>query len=122
MANHGYRFFTAIGSNGDEFLVIRGKTVTDFLPIPPKSAGVDDISDRTRRAEDAARKLEATFLAEMLKAAGLGEQDSSFSGGAGEDQFASFHRQAVAERIAAAGGLGLAEHFLRSMMEAGNET
>lgn len=69
------------------------------------------------KAMDAAVKLEATFIAEMLKAAGFGEQENSFSGGHGEDQFASFHRMAIAEKIAANQGIGLAEHFLRSMME-----
>ncbi|RKT32376.1 rod binding protein [Roseovarius halotolerans] len=68
-------------------------------------------------ARDAAERLEATFLAEMLKSAGFGEQSNSFSGGAGEDQFASFHRQAIAERMAASGGIGLAEAFYRAMTE-----
>nr|WP_294620252.1 rod-binding protein [uncultured Roseovarius sp.] len=72
-------------------------------------------------AREAAQKLEATFLAEMLKGAGFGQQENSFSGGTGEDQFASFHRQAVADEIAKSGGIGLAEHFLKSMMEARNE-
>ncbi|MEM7321148.1 MAG: chemotaxis protein chel, partial [Pseudomonadota bacterium] len=35
---------------------------------------------------EAAEKLDATFLAEMLKAAGFGEQENSFSGGTGEAQ------------------------------------
>ena len=69
------------------------------------------------KAHDAAVQLEASFLAEMLKAAGFGTQENSFSGGNGEDQFASFHRQAIAEKIAASGGIGLAEHFLHSMMD-----
>ncbi|MEQ8291968.1 MAG: rod-binding protein [Roseovarius sp.] len=66
--------------------------------------------------------LEASFLSEMLKAAGFGEQVNSFSGGAGEDQFASFHREAMAERMVRAGGIGLAEHFFTAMMEAKDGT
>ena len=80
------------------------------------------LPDRAERAREASLKLEASFLAEMLKSAGLGEQISQFSGGSGEDQFASFHRQDIAERIAGAGGIGLAEHFYRAIMEAQDDT
>lgn len=86
-------------------------------PIHARLGPASETDVRLARARQAAQKLEATFLAEMLKAAGLGEQTTGFSGGAGEDQFASFHRQAIAERIAESGGIGLAQHFLRSMME-----
>jgi len=95
--------------------------VTDPLPIftSHRTHSMTRATEPTEyaKAKAAAEKLEATFLAEMLKAAGFGEQENSFSGGAGEDQFASFHRQAIAEKIAARGGIGLAEHFLKSMLE-----
>ncbi len=68
-------------------------------------------------ARQAAEKLEATFLAEMLKSAGVGAQDNTFSGSAGEDQFASFQRMAMAEQMVKKGGIGLAEAFYKSMME-----
>ena len=96
--------------------------MTDFLPLPSRPTPGETMIGRAERARAAAENLEATFLAEMLKSAGFGEQENTFSGGAGEDQFASFHRQAIAEKIAAAGGIGLAEHFFRSMMEARNDT
>lgn len=90
--------------------------MTEFLPINSNArSGLSNFEGAA--VQRAAIKLEATFLAEMLKAAGFGAQENSFSGGNGEDQFASFHRQAIADRIAAAGGIGLAEHFLKSMME-----
>lgn len=73
-------------------------------------------------ARQAAEKLEATFLAEMLKASGFGSQENSLSGGVGEDQFASFYRQAIADKMAAAGGIGLAEHILRHMTEMRDDT
>lgn len=69
----------------------------------------------------AAEQLEAGFLAEMLKSAGLGNTSQSFGGGAGEDQFASFLRQAQAERMVAAGGIGLAENLYRALKERQNE-
>jgi len=101
--------------------------VTEFLPLQslgqtkggPKALQnrFDPEDPKLASARQAAPKLEATFLAEMLKAAGFGEQENSFSGNPGEDQFASFHRQAIADKIAAAGGIGLSEHFLKSMLE-----
>lgn len=101
--------------------------MTDFLPLAarrpaaPATAAGQPEDPKAGRARQAAVKLEASFLAEMLKAAGFGEQVNEFSGGTGEDQFASFYRMAVAERIAETGGLGLAEHFFRAMMERGND-
>lgn len=65
----------------------------------------------------AARDLEASFLALMLKDAGVGNAPSGFGGGIGEEQFASFLREAYAAKISEAGGLGLAEslyHALRA--------
>lgn len=63
----------------------------------------------------ASEKLEAAFLAEMLKAAKFGETPSAFGGGVGEDQFASFMTNAQAEAMVAAGGIGLAERIFESM-------
>lgn len=67
---------------------------------------------------DMALKLEASFLAEMLKHAGVGENRSALGGGAGEEQFASFLRQAHAKEIAKSGGIGLAEQLFNAMKEA----
>lgn len=69
------------------------------------------------RIKDAAVELEATFLAEMLKSAGLGKTSQFFGGGAGEDQFASFLVQHQARQLAQAGGVGLSEILITSMME-----
>ncbi|MGR3461390.1 MAG: rod-binding protein [Roseovarius sp.] len=71
--------------------------------------------DTARRA--AAEALEASFLAEMLKATGLGEQDNNFSGSTGESQFASFHREAIAREIVNKGGIGLADMIEAAMKE-----
>ncbi len=85
------------------------------IPLPAAAA-------HTSRALDAAQKLEASFLAEMLKSTGLGEQENSLSGGHGEDHFASFHRQAIADQMVKSGGIGLTETFYRAIMEAQNDT
>ena len=75
-------------------------------------------SEPTSPVREAALKLEASFLAEMLKAAGVGDPPAGFSGGAGEDHFASFQRTALAEKLTQSGGIGLARAFEAALMEA----
>lgn len=88
-----------------------------MTPIPilpaavPPPAGIAQSS----AMKEAATQLEATFLAEMLKSAGLGSQSGSFGGGIGEEQFSSFLLQAQAEELARAGGIGLAESLFNAM-------
>lgn len=65
----------------------------------------------------AAVQLEATFLTELLKSAGVGESRDSFGGGVGEDQFGSFLRQQHAEALAEAGGIGLAESIFNALKD-----
>jgi Rod binding domain-containing protein len=67
----------------------------------------------------AAQEMEATFLAEMLKSAGVGKTPSEFGGGAGEDQFGSFLRLEQARAMARAGGIGLGEAIFNAMKERG---
>ncbi|MCK8463350.1 rod-binding protein [Aliiroseovarius sp. S1339] len=69
------------------------------------------------RLMDVARKLEASFLSEMLKSAGVGKTPDSFGGGAGEDQFSSFLRQAQADEMVKAGGIGLAQSLFEALKE-----
>jgi Rod binding domain-containing protein len=69
---------------------------------------------------EAAQKLEATFLAEMLKSSGLGQASESFGGGAGEDQFASFLVQEQAMQMVRAGGIGLSESIYETLKERQN--
>lgn len=80
-------------------------------PIPALPAGLEN--DAAMR--EAAIKLEATFLSEMLKAAGFQPGGGDFGGGSGEDQFTSFLRDAQAQKLAEAGGIGLAEALFNAM-------
>lgn len=75
----------------------------------------EGISQRDTSLREAAQKLEANFLAEILKAAGVGEQTEGWGGGVGEDQFASFLRQAHADEMTKAGGIGLAESLFQAL-------
>ncbi|MEM1074320.1 MAG: rod-binding protein [Pseudomonadota bacterium] len=78
------------------------------LPQPGRTA-----SDLRAAAEN----LEASFLAEMLKAAGLGQSRTSFGGGAGEDQFASLLVEEQARLMVKAGGIGLAQSIFNVLKE-----
>ena len=84
-----------------------------ITPVQPTAASPRDMALR-----EAAQKLEATFLAEMLKAAGLGKtREGLGSGGAGEDRFASFLVQEQAMAMVRAGGIGLTERLFESLKE-----
>ncbi|MDA7964566.1 rod-binding protein [Ruegeria sp.] len=75
------------------------------------------LSSADTQLKAAAVELEATFLAEMLKSAGLGKARNSFGGGAGEDQFASILVQHQARQLAQSGGIGLSETLFTAMTE-----
>jgi Rod binding domain-containing protein len=70
---------------------------------------------------EVAQALEAQFLSEMLKSAGVGQTPSEFGGGSGEDQFGSFLRDEQAKQLTQAGGIGLAQSLFDAMMEASHE-
>lgn len=83
--------------------------IPDF---PLAQATTPEISPQRRSAE----AFEAAFLAEMLKAAGIGRAPESMSGGAGEEHFASFFADAHARALVARGGIGLANHIERAIL------
>lgn len=87
-------------------------------PMPTQTGVAGPSPDAGLR--EAAEQLEASFLSEMLKAAGLGKTIDGFGGGAGEDQFSSFLVQAQAEEMVRAGGIGLAEAIFNALKEREN--
>jgi len=76
---------------------------TAFTPSP-----ADPLRER-------AAQLETAFLSEMLGQAGLNAAPGAFSGGMGEEQFASFLREEQATAIVGRGGIGLTELLYRAM-------
>lgn len=84
---------------------------------PITSVTASPVRDPDAALRVAAQKLEATFVAQMLKSAGLGQTRSTFGGGEGEDQFASFLLEAQAEKMVEAGGIGLAEQLFEALKE-----
>lgn len=89
---------------------------------PTRSQPSSGLSSQDAALRQAAQDLEASFLAEMLKAAGMGKTRDSFGGGAGEDQFSSFLVQAQAEEMVKSGGIGLAESLFEALKERANDT
>jgi Rod binding domain-containing protein len=72
--------------------------------------------DRRESLRNAAVALEASFLTEMLRSAGLGESRGTFGGGVGEDQFASMLAREHAQALAETGGIGLAESIFQALV------
>lgn len=91
---------------------VAAPTPADPMPGRPPS-----LSPADSRLMQAARKLEASFLSEMLRHAGLDKARDSFGGGAGEEQFSSFLRDAQAQAIEKRGGIGLAQNLFESLKE-----
>ncbi len=90
-------------------------TTLPILPPPRPAPVLPEYVRSDAGLREAAIQLEATFLAEMLKSAGLGATSESFGGGIGEDQFASFLVQAQAEALAETGGIGLAQSLFEAL-------
>ena len=90
-------------------------TAIPVLPPPRSAPKLPEYMQNDAKLRDAAQKLEATFLAEMLKAAGVGAPRETFGGGSGEEHFASFLREAQANEMVKSGGIGLAEALFEAM-------
>ena len=71
-----------------------------------------------KQIEETAKKFEATFIAQMLGPMFDGAEISApFGGGPGETAFKSFLLDAVAQQMAKAGGLGMADDLAREMLK-----
>ena len=90
-------------------------TTIPVLPFQSNPIPLSGTSTRDSNLREAAIKLEATFLSEMLKSAGLSAMSGAFGGGIGEEQFTSMLRDAQAEGMVRAGGIGLAESLFEAM-------
>lgn len=89
--------------------------------VRPLSHAKSDSSAPEDPLKAKAVQLEASFLSEMLGYAGFGALQGEFGGGIGEEQFTSFLREAHAQTMAEAGGIGLAETIYHALTKgAGN--
>jgi len=85
---------------------------------PPRSAGIPPNGTPAVAADnaEAARQMESLFAFELVKAMRKTVPESGLlSGGRGEEVMRSVQDQALAEAIAARGGLGLADNLRRSL-------
>jgi peptidoglycan hydrolase FlgJ len=87
----------------------------EISPIIPKAEAAPSRLGADDPLRIAARALEATFLAEMLKHGGINASPERFGGGAGEDAFASFLTGEYANLLAERGGIGLAEQIFQAL-------
>lgn len=74
-------------------------------------------AEHDKKLMSVARELEASFLSEMLKNAGVGKSREAFGGGVGEDNFSTFLVREYASATVEAGGIGLAESIYRSLVQ-----
>ncbi len=85
----------------------------DPISLTPKSPP----NPKTMQLREASERLEAAFLSEMLKSAGIGRPTSLMGGGVGEEQYSSFLRDEYAKALARSSDLGLAEMIFNSISE-----
>ncbi len=86
------------------------------MDIPSATAPDLALTKKHAGLREAAAELEAVFLAQMLKSAGVGKTSEAFGGGIGEEQFSSFLADQQARAFAQSGGVGLAEHIFKAMV------
>ncbi len=86
-------------------------------PAPQLGAGKGQGADLAKVGE-AARDFEAVFISQMLSHMWAGiEVDETFGGGPGEEMFRSMMIEEQGKMIARSGGLGLADHVQRTMLQ-----
>lgn len=68
-------------------------------------------------ARELAHKMEAAFLAEMLKHTPIGKVEGDFAGGVGADQMRSFLLEAYARELSETNAIGLADILYRSIQK-----
>jgi flagellar protein FlgJ len=82
------------------------------------AASTAELASRKRQIKDTAQAFEASFLSSMLQPmfASLGAEEP-FGGGQGEEMFRSFLTEAIAKKVAKAGGIGVADTVQREMLK-----
>jgi Rod binding domain-containing protein len=106
-----YQMFTAWTDSPENLLQLEKPMQ---VPLPTDNASTLSPA-RSAQLMKKARELEANFLSEMLSHTGLDAQTGAFTGGAGEDQFASFLRDAQAKAMVAHGGIGLSQSIFNAL-------
>ncbi len=91
-------------------------------PVTSGSAQMtSQVSQRDDKLMAAARELEASFLTEMLKSAGMGKTRGIWWGGGGGAVFLLLVRE-QARAMVSGGGIGLAQSLFEALKERENGT
>ncbi len=86
------------------------------MQVPVPAGAVATLSPaRSAQLMKKAKELETNFLSEMLSYTGLDAAKGDFTGGVGEDQFASFLRDAQAKALVDHGGIGLSQNIFNAL-------
>lgn len=85
-----------------------------LTPVSERLAIFPSSSQQTQLRQTA-QAFEQIFLSQALQAAGLHRPSTEMSGGAGEEMFASFLVEAHTRALVMRGGVGLAEHLVRTL-------
>ena len=94
--------------------VVIPPTLTQATPAPMSAA---ELAKRGQ-IKQTAQKFEASFLSVMLQEMFAGTETSApFGGGPGESMFKSFLTEAMAKKISAGGGIGVADSVQREMLK-----
>ena len=81
---------------------------------PLEKDGIPSV-DQDEKLRETAKQFEIMFVAQMLKAAKVGEAKGPFTGGYGEEAFRSFLVQEYAAAIVEQDSLGLAEQLYQGL-------
>jgi Rod binding domain-containing protein len=88
-----------------------------LLAPAPAAMGAAELAKRGQ-IKETAQKFEASFLSIMMQQMFEGTETAApFGGGPGESMFKSFLTEAMAKKMAAAGGIGVAASVQREMLK-----
>src|SRR5947209_9755825 len=88
-----------------------------LIAPPPGAQSAGELAKRGQ-IKETAQKFEASFLSVMLQQMFEGTEASApFGGGPGEQMFKSFLTEAMAKKMVASGGIGLANSVQREMLK-----
>lgn len=91
--------------------------VPPSLGQPAPTATAADIAKRAK-VHEAAQSFESQFLSSMLQEMFAGvKTDGPFGGGVGEEMFRSIMTQAMADKMAKTGSLGISDSVQREILK-----
>lgn len=105
-----------LGNTQTDKLLSLAQSQRTLKAVTEKASSLDE--KQLKKIDEAAQDFEAMFLTEMLRPMfeGISKPDDLFGGGKGEEVFGKMMVDEYGKKIAANGGIGLAEHVRREMI------